>query len=104
MSFAVLFAPAHASQHHITAILVVQIDTGFHASKGLRHFVDHAVNQLIEIENRRDSLRGFLHTLQVVDKIGGQSTDVDNLVAGGTRKRCHRNQSFLRKVAEPRPC
>ena len=83
-------ASPHAGQHHLAVILVVQVDTGFQTSKGLRHFVDDAVNQLIEIENRRDSLRGLLHALQVVDKIGGQRTDVENLVAGGTRKRCHR--------------
>ncbi len=58
-------------------ILVVQVDAGFQTAKGLRDFVDDAVNQLVEIENRRDSLRGLLHALQVIDKIGGQRTDVD---------------------------
>jgi hypothetical protein len=50
----------HAGKHHLTAFFVMQIDAGFHAAKGPGHVIHNIVDELIEIENRRDLLRRFL--------------------------------------------
>ena len=95
MSFAVHAASSHSGQHHLAALFVVQVDAGFQAAEGMRHFVDNAVDELVEIENRRDFLRGLLHALQVLDEIGGQSTDGKEFVAGGTGNRSHERPILL---------
>jgi hypothetical protein len=43
----------------------MQIDAGFHAAKGSGHVIHNIVDELIEIENRRDLLRRFLQLLEI---------------------------------------
>ena len=97
MSFALraaFQASPHPRQHHLAVLFVVQVDAGLDAPEGIRDFIDHAVDQLVEVENRSDLMRGFLHALQVLDKIGGHSPDGRNLTAGTTGNRRHERESF----------
>jgi hypothetical protein len=64
-------ASSHFVEHHLGALLIVQINAGLKAAKGLRYLIHYAVEELIEIENRCNSLRGFLHPLQIFYKVGG---------------------------------
>src|ERR1017187_2631528 len=100
ISFAIRAASTHSGKHHLAATLVVQVDARFQAAKGVSYFVDHVVDEFVEIENRRDSLRGFLHTLQVFHEVGGQSTNGKNLVSGGTETCSHKIQSYLQRRPE----
>jgi hypothetical protein len=65
-------ATVHARHHQVPALFVVQIDACLYAAEKLGDFIDNAVDQLVEIENRRDPLSGLLHTLKVFHQIGGQ--------------------------------
>jgi hypothetical protein len=51
---------------------------------------------LVEIENRSDGLRGFLHALQVIYEVGGKGANGINLIAGGTGNYGHKNLSVVR--------
>ena len=70
MPFAIQAASTHSAQHHLAASFVVQVDARLQTAKAENYFIDDAVDELVEIENRRDSLRSFLHTLQIFDEIG----------------------------------
>ena len=67
--------PLHAGEHHVTTRFIVQIDAGFQtAERGTGNFFDHAIDQLIKIEDGRDSLRSLLQPLQVCnDFIAGDA-------------------------------
>src|SRR5579871_5600923 len=53
----VVFAKAlHSGEHHLSALFIVQVDTGFEASERIGDFADDAVNQLVKIENGRNFL------------------------------------------------
>jgi hypothetical protein len=62
----------------------VQVDARFETAKRLGNFVNHAVDELVKVKDRGDSLGGLLHALQIVYEIGGQSTNRDELVVRGT--------------------
>ena len=66
-------AAVDPGQHHLAALFVVQVDARFQAAERMRHFAHDAVDQLVEIEDGSDFLRSFLHALQVLDQIGGES-------------------------------
>jgi hypothetical protein len=51
ISFAVQAASAYPGQHHVSAFFVVQINPGFQTTEGKGHFIDDALNELVEIEN-----------------------------------------------------
>src|SRR5690349_3349885 len=89
VSFFVQGASTYSGKHHVAGLLIVQIDRGFQAAKGMRYFVNDAVDQLIEIKNRSDLLRSFLYSLQVFDKIGRQTTDGRNRARDGAGNRSH---------------
>ncbi len=63
----------HAGHHHVAVLFVVQVDAGFQATEGVHDFVHDAVDELVEIKNRGDFLRGLLHALQIFDQIGRQN-------------------------------
>src|ERR1700733_245045 len=44
----------------------MQVDAGFDAAKGTSHVIHDVIDELIEIEDRRDLLRRFLKALQFV--------------------------------------
>src|SRR5215469_3824186 len=75
MSLAMQRAPANARKHHLTPLFVVQEDAGFHAAKRTRYLGYHAVNELIQIEDRSNRLRHFLDALQVFHQIQGHRSD-----------------------------
>jgi len=63
MAFVVDAASMYAGDHHLSVLLIVQIDAGLHAAKRTGHVVHYVVDELIEIEDRSNPLRGFLHLL-----------------------------------------
>jgi hypothetical protein len=60
MTFAVDCASVHARQHEFRALFFVKENASFHASHGLGDFLGNAINELIKVENRIDSLGGPL--------------------------------------------
>ena len=101
-------ASANAGHHHLAPLLIVQENRSFHATKGMSHFVDDTVNQLVEIENGRNSLRGFLYALQVIHEIGGQRANGGHLIAddigNDARTRSHRTIPLGLEAVDPHPC
>src|SRR5579862_3701515 len=53
-------ATACAGQHERTAIDIVQINVGVDTAKGTSDVIHNLVDEFVEVENRRDSLRSFL--------------------------------------------
>jgi len=60
-----------ASQYEFLAVRLVEIDVGFYKSEGTRYLVHDAVDKLIEIEKRADSLRGLLQPEQIFHQVRG---------------------------------
>jgi hypothetical protein len=85
-------APAHSGQNHFFPLFVVQVNACFQASEALGHLVNDTGNELIEIENGRNSLRGLLHTLQIFDQVGWQVANRD-FASGKTGNRSHRESA-----------
>src|SRR5579871_1118781 len=88
MPFVVDAASVYAGQYHFLAKLVVQIDAGLNAAKRPRYVVHDIVDQLIEVENGIDLLRGLLHFLQFFNlveakRLNGEVFRADSSWNGG---------------------
>jgi hypothetical protein len=64
-------APTNARKHHLVTFFIMQEDAGLNAAKRARYLGYDAVNELIQIEDRSNSLRGSLNALQVFNQIRG---------------------------------
>src|SRR5258708_4758196 len=75
MAFVVHAASVHAREYHLTTFLVMQIYACLDAAERVSYVIHDVVDELIEVEDRGDLLRGFLQALQILDLIIAQGTD-----------------------------
>jgi len=74
-----------AGEDEFFAIRFVEIDVCLDESEGERDLINDAVDELIEIEQGTDSLRGFLQPEEIVDHGGGLR--MRGGMRGGLRRR-----------------